>query len=98
LRHLGNTTNSTPFGYPRRPELSGDVSYEDIQTDHNQWKSDLLRWAQVFEESALSDGLIFDPDWKDKPIQEMADEERRRYQARTEALKEMAPWWNSLWD
>ena len=60
---------------------------------HEQWVADLLRWAKAFSEDPE------DVDIFDKPIYTLHwAEEHRRRKAIHQALKELEPVWDSLWD
>lgn len=86
---MADTSNGAPAGYPRRGDIDADT-----ETNFELWASDLRRWAQVFEDAARDDyydihGSNYDA-WN-------ADE-RSRKAAVHQALKEMEPWWDCLWN
>lgn len=83
LAHLADHTNGSPNGYP----TGGD------DTDHEQWQTDLKRWAKAFSEDPHNVAIYDRP----KYVKQWAEEERRRA-AIAQALKEMIPWWEALWD
>lgn len=85
LYHLAVGAHGAPVGYP------GTDGTED--TNFDQWEQDLKRWAQAFSESP-DDVDIYD---KPKYLRQNAEEQRRR-EAIHQALKEMEPWWDALWD
>lgn len=87
LVHLADTANGAPAGYgmPEGAEL-GETNFE-------KWDADLRRWAKAFSEDPQ------DVDIYDKPeyVKHRAEEERRRT-ALHEALREMEPIWEGLWN
>ena len=70
------------------------LSYPATYTSHEQWESDLRRWAQAFREDP-QDVDIYDRD--DNYTQHRAEEDRRRANLHA-ALKELEPLWEGLWD
>ncbi len=87
LTHLADHSHGTPAGYP------SVAATLETETDHAQWESDLRRWAKVFSEDP-DDVEIYDkPDY----TAQWAEETRRR-DAIHQALREMEPWWDALWD
>jgi hypothetical protein len=88
LAHLADSSHGVPAGYPG-VDVDSDV---DIAFGH--WTADLRRWAKAFEDAARDDyyeihGRNYDA-WH-------ADE-KARLAAVHQALKEMEPWWDALWD
>ena len=65
LYDLAQHAHGTPMGYPDRAENDGGFGADCMQrvtlpddppeTDHELWKADLLRWAQVFEDFQRDD-------------------------------------------
>jgi hypothetical protein len=97
LAHLAEHTHGTPCGYPMRGDeaaaIVADGTWEEMVTDHVRWEADLRRWAHAFSEEP-NDVDIFDkPDY----VRHNAEEKRRR-DAIHQALREMEPWWDALWD
>lgn len=58
------------------------------------WQADLRRWAQVFSEDP-NDVKFYEDD---QGYQQYRAEEKRRRDAIHQALKELEPWWDALWD
>lgn len=85
LEYLAEHKHGTPIGYP---DPNGGET-----TDHEQWVADLKRWASAFRENP------HDVDIYDAPYYEKHNaEEKRRSENIHQALKEMEPWFESLWD
>jgi hypothetical protein len=107
LERLAETTPGTPCGYPYgslhvrdgsglRPYRNEDHP-NDVVTDHEQWQTDLKRWATAFRQILNDDDVFTD----DSPFQTSAERQAeldRRRDALHQALAEMTPWWDALWD
>ena len=88
LAHLANTTHGTPMGYPDLKEaLPDDITH--INSDPEQWRADLRRWAAVFAQYTVDSDTYACSDTKavEQTLKEI------EY-----TLEEMAPWFGSLWD
>lgn len=90
LEHLADHTHGAPAGYGMDPAMVTD----ETPTDFGKWDADLRRWAKAFSEDP-SDVDIYDA--QDGYVQHRAEEERRRA-ALHQTLREIEPWWESLWD
>lgn len=88
LEHLANTTHGHP------PNYRGDGDDMDGTIAAANWDSDLRKWANAFSEDP-SDVDIYDRE--DGYKAHLAEETRRR-EAIHQALKEMEPYWEHLWD
>lgn len=84
LQYLADHNHGAPAGYG---------SADNVETNFEKWDSDLRRWAKTFSEDS-NDVKIYD-----KPNYEKHwAEEKRRREAIHLALREIEPWWDSLWD
>lgn len=108
LAHLADHKYGTPNGYPYliphvkdgevlRPSVDADDP-NDVVTDHDQWKADLHRWAAAFDANYRAGATDELPNVFGKNYQAWNEEEERRRKARNDALQEMLPWWDALWD
>jgi hypothetical protein len=89
LVHLADHSYGTPAGYPTL-----ELTEATDATDHVKWEADLKRWARAFSEDP-DDVDIYDA--SDGYVKQWAEEKRRR-DAIHQALREMEPWWDALWD
>jgi hypothetical protein len=107
LERLANTTHGTPVGYPYQvPHIRDGESMRpyrdhddpnDVITDHAVWQADLRRWAIVFREAA-DDSDIFQDGSPFATSESQLVEMQRRSDAVRQALAEITPWWEALWD
>lgn len=98
LRHLAANVHGTPFCYPN---ISPNQTDEHTVEHDERWVTDLNRWADVFEDSQADLFELYPVDDDDKSPDRyllINKEERRRSDAVTAAIIEMAPWWHALWD
>jgi hypothetical protein len=86
LWYLAEHKNGTPVGY-------GSPTDDDPDTNHEQWEADLKRWALAFSEDPDDVEIYDEPHYA-----EHSAEEHRRRAAIHQALREMEPWWDALWD
>lgn len=87
LAYLAEHHGGTPAGYP-----DGDFD----GADHDRWTADLKRWATAFADAGRDDYYDL---FKDDPTYDRWHaEEKRRSDARAQAMAEMASWWEALWD
>lgn len=107
LERLAATAHGSPSGYPYpdlhvrcgttvRPYREDDAP-DDVVTDHEQWQADLKRWARAFRE-AEEDDDIFEDGSPFRTGEERQAEVDRRRDALRQALAELTPWWEALWD
>ena len=107
LEHLAETTHGAPVGYPylvphirdgesMRPYRHTDDP-NDVVTDHERWVIDLRRWAVSFRQAA-DDSDIFEDGARFVSTESQLAEMQRRSDALRQALVEMTPWWEALWD
>ena len=107
LEHLADTSHGTPLGYPHRvphvrdgqslrPRRESD-DFNDVVTDDERWRTDLRRWAVAFRQAA-DDSDIFQAGSSFVSTESQGAEMDRRSQALQQALVEMIPWWEYLWD
>ena len=85
LEHLALNINGSPAGYGSEDENG--------ETNHEKWEQDLLRWAKAFSEDPEAVAIYDTPDY----TKHSAEVERRRTDLHN-ALKEMEPYWDALWD
>lgn len=95
LKHLIYSGHSAPMGYP----IKGPVSYH-APTDFGKWSTDLLKWSDAFREYVECDDVVWKPPfWTENgDYSKMEAEEKRRSENLHTALREMEPWFESLWD
>jgi len=79
LWELATNCSGAPCGYPHHDRTV------DTETDYDQWRSDLFRWAKAAH-VAMKDEF----DSHEQHAQQQKDW--------ANALIEMAPWWGGLWD
>jgi len=93
LMHLAEKSHSVPCGYPKQNVAWSETF--DVDAAHARWRSDLRRWGQAFLDAAAIDDL-YDVYGSDYYMRDIATQERIK--RRGDALIEMIPWWDSLWD
>lgn len=95
LEHLADRATGFPAGFPDTPSTQPAIATaDDTDARFALWQATLRRWAKAFSE--LPDDVdIYDD--ADGYKAHCAEEERRREQLQT-TLKELAPWWEALWD
>lgn len=96
LTHLAEHCNGAPAGYPRLKNRNHD------KTDFKRWEYDLKRWGRAFEDLNWweENDIYFprddnDPNWYQNKLMPVEQFFAKRAE---KALKEMAPWWQALWD
>jgi hypothetical protein len=107
LEHLAETTHGAPVGYPHLvPHVRDGESMRfygdsddsnDVVTDCERWVIDLRRWAVSFRQAA-DDRDIFEDGSSFVSVESQVAETQRRSDALRQALAEMTPWWEALWD
>ena len=86
LEYLSEHTDGCPSAY-----ISAE---ESVDADCDRWEADLRRWALAFSEDP-QDVDIFDVEHG--YARHNAEEQRRRHNLH-QALKEIEPMWEALWD
>jgi hypothetical protein len=94
LEHLAQHLSGVPAGFLMTNADDTMETNADVDARAKAWEELLLRWAKAFSEDP-EDVDIFDT--ADGYKAHHAEEERRRA-AIHQALKEMEPWWEALWD
>lgn len=90
LPHLADTTHGAPGGYPFT--TIGKAPVDDTGapvTNFEQWSADLRRWGAAFTP---------EPDIQSADWEQWEKDRKRRVRLRTQALHELAIWWEALWD
>jgi hypothetical protein len=95
LRHLSDTTQGAPIGYPTKPDYRGLVAYDpDAEPNFDLWKADLRRWSDVCTDFVTDNYYeLYGND-----VQWWNADEAARSLALHRALREMEPHFESLWD
>lgn len=95
LKHLAETSYGSPNGYPLTEGITAETP-----TNHELWKQDLLRWAEACREYALDENDLYNDavyDQMTPDYEHIALIAKQRNEAFHHALKEMEPWFDSLW-
>ncbi len=91
INYLAKHVNGAPYGYNN---LNPDGW--DVDTDFEKWEADLKRWSEAFSNYANDNYYEL---YKDEPnYDKRKADEKARSEALHQALKEMEPWFEGLWD
>lgn len=93
LIHLADKSCGTPYPYPFTNPDDVPTNYEMTDDIHDLYRSDINRMGQAFLENTEDDYFERFP----YDYSAWHTEETRRRDARNAALKELMPWWDSLW-
>ena len=92
LTYLAQHSQSAPLDYP----TISPAHSQEIPTNQEAWKHDLIRWATAFADYARDD--YYDLYGEEGESIRWSEDEANRMQAVKTALIEMAPWFTFLWD
>lgn len=91
LRHLADHSYGCPFGYPHPEKHLND---DDCDESFDLWVGDLRKWATAFENASRDDYY----EVHGSNYAAWHADEKARLEAVHQALKDMEPWWDALWD